>query len=153
MKKIISLVLLLGLSLSVFAQIDQPKEIQTSKNFGAYTVHYNIFNSKTITAEIAQAYKLTRGKDIALINISVTKTENGKTSLGIPANITGKSANLMQQIKTIEFKEIKETDATYYLAEFRHTNEEDFRFEIKVTPDGETKPLVVVFTRRLFTEN
>lgn len=139
--------------LSAFAQIDQPKEIQTSQKFGAYTVHYNIFNSKTIPAQIAETYKLTRGRDIALINISLTKTENGATSLGIPAKITGKAANLMQQVKNIEFMEIKETDATYYLAQFRHTNEEDFKFEISVVPEGENKPLVVTFTRRLFTEN
>jgi hypothetical protein len=141
------------ISIPAFAQIDQPKEIQTSQKFGAYTVHYNIFNSKTIPAQIAETYKLTRGRDIALINISLTKTENGATSLGIPAKITGKAANLMQQVKNIEFMEIKETDATYYLAQFRHTNEEDFKFEISVLPEGENKPLVVTFTRRLFTEN
>lgn len=152
MKKIIFILACL-FSFSATAQIDQPKEIQTSQKFGNYTVHYNVFNSKTVPTQIANTYKITRGRDIALINISLTKTENGVTSLGIPAKITGRAANLMQQMKTINFNEIKETDATYYLAEFRHTNEEDFRFEIKILPEDETKPLVVIFARRLFTEN
>ncbi len=135
------------------AQINQPKEIKTSQTFGAYTVHYNVFNSKMITGQIADTYKLTRAKDIALINISLTKTQDSKTSLGLPAKITVKAINLMQQTKSVVVKEIKETDATYYLASLRHTNEEDYRFEITAVPEGEQKPLVVSFTRRLFTEN
>ena len=153
MKNIMAFFLALVVASPVFAQIDQPKEINTLQKFGAYTVHYNVLNSKDIPAQIAQAYKLTRGGDIALVNISLTKTENGATSLGLPAKISGQVVNLMQQTKAIDFNEIKETDATYYLGSFRYTNEEDFRFEIKVLPEGETRPLVVTFTRRLFTEN
>ena len=144
---------MLTASISSFAQINQPKEIQTSQKFGEYTVHYNVFNSKMIPAQIADAYKLIRGKDSVLLNISLTKTEEGKTTLGIPAKVSAKAINLMQQTKVIEFLEIKEPDATYYLAPFRHTNEEDIRFEVSVLPEGESKPLNVSFTRRLFTEN
>jgi len=153
MKKLILNMLLIISAIPCFAQIDQTKEIQTSKNFGAYTVHYNLFNSKDIPAEISRIYQLNRGRDIAYINISLTKTENGVTSLGLPAKISTKAINLMQQTKTVEFKEIKEPDATYYLAPFRHTNEEDIRFEVSVLPEGEEKPLTISFTRRLFTEN
>lgn len=153
MKNIIRFILCALVSLPAFAQIDQPKEIKTSEKFGAYTVHYNVFNSKNIPAEVAKIYELTRSKDLALVNISLTKTDNGVTSLGLPAKISVKAVNLMQQVKELEFKEIKEPDATYYIAPFRHTNEEDIRFEVSVLPDGESKPLKVSFTRRLFTEN
>ena len=157
MKTLLSFIFTLALSLPALAQIDQPKEIQTSKTFGAYTVHYNIFNSKMVPAQIAEIHKLTRSKDIALVNISLTKTENGVASLGLPAKVSVKAINLMQQTKALEFKEIKENDngasATYYLAPYRHTNEEDIRFDVSVVPVGETKPLTVSFTRRLFTEN
>jgi len=153
MKHIIGFILCTLMALPVLAQIDQPKEIQTSQKFGAYTVHYNVFNSKSIPAEVAKIYQLTRSKDIALVNISLTKTENGVTSLGLPAKVSVKAINLMQQTKALEFKEIKEPDATYYLAPFRHTNEEDIRFDVSVLPEGESKPLMVSFTRRLFTEN
>jgi hypothetical protein len=153
MKYFLLFIMLALNSLYAHAQIDQPKEIQTSKKFGAYTVHYNVFNSKSIPTEVASLYKLTRSKDIALVNISLTKTENGVASLGLPAKVSVKAVNLMQQVKTLEFMEIKEPDATYYIAKFRHTNEEDIRFEVSVVPEGETKPLTVSFTRRLFTEN
>ena len=153
MKTLLSFLLTLALSLPAFAQINQTKEIQTSQKFGNYTVHYNVFNSKNIPAEVASVYKLTRAKDIALVNISLTKTENGSTSLGLPAKVSVKAVNLMQQVKDLDFMEIKEPDATYYIAKFRHTNEEDIRFEVSVVPEGESNPLVVSFTRKLFTEN
>jgi len=153
MKHLLLTMLMLTTSISSVAQISQPKEIQTSQKFGEYTVHYNVFNSKMVPAQIADTYKLTRGKDSVLLNISLTKTEEGKTTLGIPAKVSAKAINLMQQTKVIEFLEIKEPDATYYLAPFRHTNEEDIRFEVSVLPEGESKPLNVSFTRRLFTEN
>jgi len=153
MKRIFSFLILSLISLAAAAQINQPKEIQTFQKFGNYTVHYNVFNSKNIPAEVARIYQLTRASDIAYINISLTKTDNGSTSLGLPATINLKAVNLMQQSKTVDVKEIKETDATYYLASLRHTNEEDIRFEVTVLPEGESKPLMVIFTRRLFTEN
>ena len=146
-------ILLLLFSLNSFAQIDQPKEILTSQKFGAYTVHYTVFNSKLIPPEVAKTYNLTRGKDLALMNISLTKTENGATSLGIPAQIKAKAINLMQQTKSLEFVEIKEPEATYYLSSFRYTNEEDLRFEVSVLPASETIPLTITFNRRLYTEN
>jgi hypothetical protein len=153
MTNILRLVILMTLSLNAFAQIDQAKEIKTFQKFGAYTIHYNVFNSKLIPPEVAKIYNLTRGKDLALMNISVTKTENGTTTLGLPAQIKAKSINLMQQKKSLEFIEIKEPEATYYLASIRYTNEEDLRFEVSVLPTGETIPLTITFNRRLYTEN
>jgi uncharacterized membrane protein len=153
MKTLLYFIFTLTLSFPALAQINQTKEIQTSQKFGAYTVHYNVFNSKNIPAEVAALYKLTRSKDIALVNISLTKTESDVTSLGLPAKVSVKAVNLMQQVKALDFMEIKEPEATYYIAKFRHTNEEDIRFEVSVVPEGESKPLTVSFTRKLFTEN
>lgn len=153
MKNILKLLILLTLSVNSFAQIDQAKEIKTLQKFGAYTVHYNVFNSKLIPPQVAEVYNLTRGKDLALMNISLTKTENGVTSLGLPARVKAKAINLMQQTKPLEFMEIKEPEATYYLASIRYTNEEDLRFEVSILPEGETTPLTITFNRRLYTEN
>lgn len=151
--KYLSLSLLVLVAASpVMAQINQPKEVQTFQKFVPYTVHYTLFNSKLIPPQVAEAYKITRSKDMVYINISVTKTENGATTLGLPAAVKTKATNLMQQSKNLEFKEIKEPEATYYLAPFRHTNEEDIRFDVSVLPSGESKPLTVSFTRRLYIE-
>jgi hypothetical protein len=150
MKKFILGIAWLFFCAQAFAQINQPREIQTSQKFGAYTLHYSVFNSQLIMPEIASVYKIVRSKDLALVNISLTKTENGLTSLGLPAVVKVKAVNLMQQAKTIDMMEIKEPEATYYLGAIRHTNEEDVRFEISVLPLGEKSPLKLNVNRRLY---
>lgn len=152
MKKLLYAALVFCLSVSVQAQVDQPKEISTTEKFGDYTVHYNVFHSTDIPAKIAETYQLVRGRDRALVNISLTKTEAGATSLGLPAQVSGTSKNLMQQKQVLKFIEIKEGDATYYLAPFVFNNEELLHFDIQVKAEGDSKPLTFTFNRTLYTE-
>lgn len=153
MKKVILWLGLVLLPLGVNAQTDQAKPIATSKTFGEYTVHFSVFNSTLVPEEIAKIYQLTRGSQQVLINISLTKTADGKTSLGLPAQVSGTATNLIQQQRALEFKTISEGEATYYLAPLRHTNEEVMNFEIKVQAEAELKPFSVKFSRTLYTEN
>ena len=152
MKKLLQGLLLSLVACVVQAQIDQPKEISTTEKFGDYTVHYTVFNSTDIPAKVAEAYKLVRGKDRALVNISLTKTENGVTSLGLPAQISGKTKNLMQQQQALKFIEISEGEATYYLAPFVFNNEELLHFEIQVSESEDSKPMLVKFNRTLYVQ-
>ena len=142
----------LMLAFSAQAQIDQPKEIKTTEKFGDYTAHYNVFHSMDIPAKVAETYKLVRGADRALVNISLTKTDNGSTSLGLPAVVTGASKNLMQQKQTLKFIEVKEGDATYYLAPFVFNNEELLHFDIQVSADANANPMAFTFNRTLYKE-
>lgn len=157
MKKLIQSVLLSCFTMCAQAQIDQPKEITTQEKFGAYTIHYNVVNSTKIPPNVAEAYKLVRGEDRALVNISMTKTENGKTSLGLPARVTGNIKNLMQQTQTLKFIEISEGEATYYLAPFVFNNEEVLHFNIKVDSKSEnegkdSQPFSITFNRTLYVD-
>lgn len=152
MKKLLQGFLLSLIALTAQAQIDQPKEIATQQQFGVYTVHYNVFNSTDIPANVAEAYKLVRGKDRALVNISVTKTENGATRLGLPAQVSGVRRNLMQQKQTLKFIEVSEGDATYYLAPFVFNNEELLHFDIELNVDGAARPLKITFNRTLYAD-
>lgn len=151
MKQLIKLVWLSLFALQVQAQVDQPKEIDTSQAFGAYRVHYNVFHSTDIPAKVAETYKLVRGRDRALVNISFTKTEHSQTSVGQPAQVSGYSKNLMQQQQALKFIEVKEGEATYYLAPFVFNNEEVLHFHIEVRGD-DGKPMNIAFNRTLYTE-
>lgn len=150
--RVFLLVLCTLMSLNAVAQIDQTKLIKTSEKFGDYTVHYNVFNSTKLTPAIAEAYKLVRGKDRALVNISLVKTENGATSLGLPAVLSGNSKNLMQQKQALKFIEIKEGEATYYLAPFVFNNEDVLHFTIDVSAEESARPMSFTFSRTLYTE-
>lgn len=150
--RVLLLILSALVSFNTVAQIDQTKIIKTSETFGEYTVYYNVFNSTNIPPAIAETYKLVRGKDRALVNISVVKAENGKTSLGLPALVSGNTRNLMQQKQTLKFIEIREGDATYYLAPFVFNNEDVLHFDIQVKADADARPLAITFNRTLYTE-
>ena len=152
MKKIFLFLAVVFISIQAGAQTDQAKSVRSTQTFGDYTVHFTVFNSTFITPEIARAYALTRGNNQVLINISVTKTSGGKTSLGLPAKITGTATNLIQQQQVLDFKTISEGEATYYLASLRHTHEEAINFSVDVQPEGVAKPFVVKFTRTLHVE-
>jgi hypothetical protein len=127
----------------------QAEEVSSSKNFGNYTVHYSTFNSLFVPAEIAGIHKLVRAKDQTLINIAVQKTVSGDA---VPASIEGTAKNLLQQVKTIDFKTVEEPGAIYYLGALRHTNEEIFHLDFTIIPEGESTPLQLRLTRKLYTE-
>lgn len=146
-------ILLLCLSaVSSQAQINQPKPVETSQTFGEYTVHFSVFNSTFISPEVAKIYGLTRASNQSLVNISLTRTSDGKTSLGLPAEVSGTATNLIQQQRTLKFQTVSEGDATYYLAPVRHTNEEVINFIVQVKAESASAPLTVRFTRTLHEE-
>lgn len=122
--------LILGVGFSVNASA------QNMQKLGDLNVHYIAINSTFLTPEIATSYGITRSKINALINISVLNN----ALKGNPAKsvvLVGSATNLLGQKKELEFVEVKEGDAIYYLAELNYSHEEIFRFNIKII-DGES---------------
>lgn len=134
----------------VFLSMPSHSAGSTYTDFDSYRVVHTVFNSSFIKPEIAVAYNLTRGKDKALVNIALVKNNEDGMTNGLPANISGSVANLMQQQKTLEFIEIKEQDATYYLAPLRFDNEEVLHFNINVQANG--KDYDVKFSKKLYVD-
>lgn len=122
---------------------------QPFKQFDKHTVVFTVFGSGFLEPDIANAYGFSRGKDQALINISVNRRPLG-SSLGLPAILQGTATNLLQQQTQLEFVEIKEPDTVYYLAPFRFINEEIVHFELNVQVDGENYDLK--FTKKLYVD-
>lgn len=157
-KFILALPLLIGLGFhsGVSAQMQdadrQVTEIGNSmKRFADYEVHYSVFNSSFIPPETASALELTRGKDRALINISVRKQLKGGLDREHQAVVTGSTSDMIHVIE-LDFKEVKEQGAIYYLAEFPF-NDKDLRsFTIKVQPEPNIAPYQLKFTRRLYKD-
>ena len=140
-----------------FAQSDDAQPIETSKTFGGYAVFYNAFPSTTLLPAVAADYKIERGNDIAFINIAVRNQANGG-DIAEPATIAGTYSDLMQK-RPLEFREIREQNAIYYIAQVRYSNRETLRFDVQVQPQlkaGETAPVgspfKISFSRKFFTE-
>ena len=124
---------------------------ENSKAFGDYIVHYNAFRSDTLTPEIAKAYSLTRRNNRMVANITVQK-KNGDVTKPVKAKVTGFASNLTGQTKELEFKEIHDGEAIYYLAQSQVSNRETLNFNIKVTPAGESLVGNVKFKQQFFTD-
>lgn len=124
---------------------------ENSMEFGDYVVHYNAFRSDTISPEIAKQYDLPRASNRALINIAVLKKVMNTTGKPTKATITGHASNLTGQLKQLEFKEITEGTAIYYLADTKISDGEFLKFELKIIPEGETRAARLRFNKRFFT--
>lgn len=126
---------LLALSLILFVVTSASAE--NMKKLGSMNVHYMAIGSTFFTPEIAKVYGITRSRYNGLINIAVLDNSQA----GTPAktvSITGKAKNNLGQFKELSFKEVKEGQAIYYLAQVSYNNEETIHFDIMIN-DGKEK--------------
>lgn len=106
--------------------------------FGDYEVHYIILPTTDLNASVANKYNLPRAKDRGLVNVSVLD----KAAKPVRVDIDGRSENLLGQRQKLEFSEVVEGEAIYYLAILRHADEEFHRVAIDISlPDGELAEL------------
>ncbi|CAH0211805.1 opacity protein-like surface antigen [Pseudomonas frederiksbergensis] len=113
--------------LSVTAMAADVIKSERQETFGDVTVHYNTFNSTFLTPDIAKAAELTRSKTLGVINISVLKDGKPQT-----AQVSGTVKDLTSQSVPLQFKQITETGAVYYIAQYPVPQQEIRTFEIKV---------------------
>ena len=108
---------------------------ENMKKMNGINVHYIALSSTFLTPEIAKAYGIERSRYKGLVNISVLdNTQEGKPSKTVIIN--GKARNDVGQIKSLDFTEVVEGDAVYYLAQVSYTNEETIYFDINITDKG-----------------
>ena len=105
---------------------------------GPYEAHWVVVQSTFFNEEVAGKYGIVRGRDRALMNLSFLDA----SLTPVAVSLSGVSKNLLSQEVALEFREVREGPAIYYLAEVRHTDRETLRFRIQVsTPDGQTREM------------
>ena len=119
MRRIALLFIALCLSLPALAERKQ--------SFGELDVHYIAFNSGFLQPDIAAAAGLVRSKTQGVVNISVLKAGKPMT-----ASVEGTVKNLLGQNYPLQFKQVNEGTAIYYLAQFPFESREVLRFTINV---------------------
>ncbi|MDG2090093.1 MAG: DUF4426 domain-containing protein [Gammaproteobacteria bacterium] len=143
LKKITLSFLTLCISFPVFSQSE------TSQVIGEYTVHYIAVNSSFISPEIAESYGIVRAPRNAFLNISVIKNTGG-TGTSVTAQITGIKANLLGQNTALDFIEIREGDAIYYIGQLEFSNAENLRFNLEIQPENSTRIYPLNWTTKLY---
>ncbi len=132
MKSIIKNLVMFAVLSIAFATVSNAENM---KKMNDINVHYIALSSTFLTPEIAKAYGIERSRYKGLVNISVLdNTQEGKPSKTVIIN--GKARNDVGQIKSLDFTEVVEGDAVYYLAQVSYTNEETIYFDINITDKG-----------------
>jgi hypothetical protein len=93
-------------------------------------------NSTFLTPQIASQYGIERNQRTAFLNIAVLHNNDNGSTTPVTATLKGGKRNLLQQGSDIEFREIREGDAIYYIGMFDFSNAEILRFEVDVQPEG-----------------
>jgi hypothetical protein len=132
-----------SLSLAVFFVISTVMLIadanaEQKKTLGPWDVHYIVVNSTFFEPEVARQYGIQRSQFNALLNISVLDKDS-KSAQSVA--LTGKATNLIGTTKKLSFKEVREGEAIYYLAQIPFRHKENYRFEVDVRRGNEVEKL------------
>lgn len=112
-----------------------PVQAEQFAKIGDVEVHYSSFPSTFLTPDIAKQYQIQRSRYNGVVNITVIDTAaEGKPA--VAAFVSGKAKNLIGHEKKLAFREIREGNAIYYIAEIKHANEERFTFTIDISRQG-----------------
>ena len=138
-----------NLALVLLALLVAPSlQAQQSQRFGPYELHYSVVNTTFITPEVARSYGITRGKDKAIVNLAVREhLEQG--TIARPMLLKGKTWDHIHTID-LEFKEVREGPAIYYIAEVEFVNEQWRWYEILFRPEGAEENYTHKFRHQLY---
>jgi hypothetical protein len=121
---------------------------QQTETFGPFELHYSVVNTTFLDPTVAATYGITRGEKRAILNLAV-REKLAEGSEARPMVLQGRTSDLMQQ-QALEFREIREGEAIYYIAEFSFINEEWRFFEIEFRPEGATQSYTFKFKHQLY---
>lgn len=121
---------------------------QQSESFGPFELHYSVVNTTFLDPKIAATYGIARGEKRAILNLAVRENLSSGSAARAMA-LQGRTWDLIQN-QTLEFREIREGEAIYYIAEFPFINEEWRFFEIDFRPDGADQTYTFTFKRQLY---
>lgn len=123
---------------------------QQSETFGPFELHYSVVNTTFLDPKIAETYGITRGKKRGILNLAVRENlPDGSEPRAML--LKGRTWDLIQN-QTLEFQEIREGEAVYYIAEFTFINEEWRFFEVDFRPTGAQETYTFKLKRQLYIE-
>ena len=124
----------------------------SSKEFGAYVLHFNAIRTDGLTPEVARAYDIVRSKNRAMLNVSIIQKQDQGPGKSVPGTVTAQASNLTGQVKNLNLRQITEGDAYYYIGEVPVANAETLVFQIEAKPLDGADTFSVKFSRQFFSD-
>ena len=132
--KLASLVFLLLTSLNCWAD---------SVEWRGYQIYYTSLNSMLIPQNVAKAHNIVRSKNRIVTNISIRKEKKP-----IVATLKGTNQNLFGQIFTMNFDEVLESTAIYYLSNQLIDERDTLSFDVNISIPSEDESYALKFKRQ-----
>ncbi len=123
---------------------------EQKKVFGKYEVHYIGLTSSELDRNVAKTYGIERSASLGYLSISVLKTGLGPLPVAWNATLTGTVSNLLGQSRELTFTRIQETNALYFHTTFDFYDQDTYRFNIKVKPDGQKREYDLKFSQKFY---
>lgn len=109
---------------------------EQKETVGNFDIHYMALGSTFLTPSIAKSYGIERSSYTGIINIAVLDT--GATgSPAVTVDITGVANNLLDARIDLKFREIREGNAIYYIAEVPYRDDQEINFNIAIKHGNE----------------
>lgn len=140
---------LTGLLFTVLAVVAHGEQFE---RYGNLEVHYNVFNSTSISAAMSERYELKRGEDIAYVNVAGRRREDDGTTRAVKLALEGEVANLLGQTRPLEFLLVEEPGAVYYILTTRFSDRETLRFRLQVTDTESGRSYPMEFQKELWKQ-
>lgn len=118
--------------------------------FGEYEVHYIGLTTSELDKNAAKLYGITRSRNLGYLMISVLKTGLGPMPVAWNAELEGTMSNLIGQSKSLEFTRIQETNALYFYSTFDFYDDNMYRFNVKVKPEGQKREFDLKFSQKFY---
>jgi hypothetical protein len=113
------------------------------EKFGDVIVHFASVPSLLIPADVAEAHGIVRSRNRIVTNVAVHHHGGA-----VAASVNGLATNLLHQQIQLEFAEVREGKAIYYVASNVIAQSERLSIELYVTPQPTGEALVVRYHRR-----
>jgi hypothetical protein len=104
---------------------------EQKEKVGNFDIHYVALSSTFLTPSIAKSYGIKRSSYTGLINISVLDTSQ-EGSPAVAVEISGVANNLLDARLELKFREIREGNAIYYIAEVPYRDDQEINFRIAI---------------------
>ncbi len=142
-----------ALAMSLFLQLLMPTTAlaEQKQRFDKYDVHYMIVNSTFLSPEVAKSYGIVRGEDRFILNIAVREIMDDGGTEARKAAISGTRFDLIHRLK-LDFKEIDERTAVYYIAQFQAKDKEKLDFTLKIHPESSKRSYKMQFNQVMYAD-
>jgi hypothetical protein len=140
------------LAAAALALLPWTAQAERSLALGDFTIHYNAFNASTLTPAVANQHGIMRSRYQGVVNVAVIRAVPGTTGEPASAAVSGHATLPTGGEMPLEFREVREGTAIYYLAEFRIHDTQTLDFALEVQPEGSTETADVRFSQQFFTD-